>query len=96
MHGGVCGGGVVVSYIPPPRGTPPAFPNLVRSNRKTPVQGGGALRARWKDERGNIYEWDSLHGTIEKYNRRGKHLGEFDPATGEQLSEADATKTVEP
>ncbi|WP_238485846.1 colicin E3/pyocin S6 family cytotoxin [Rahnella perminowiae] len=32
------------------------------------VKGGGALRSRWKDNSGNIYEWDSLHGTVVMYN----------------------------
>ena len=28
------------------------------------------------------YEWDSQHGTVEKYDKKGRHLGEFDPDTG--------------
>ncbi|MEM1369560.1 MAG: colicin E3/pyocin S6 family cytotoxin [Cyanobacteria bacterium P01_H01_bin.15] len=28
--------------------------------------GSGGLRRRWKDNKGNVYEWDSLHGNIEK------------------------------
>lgn len=42
---------------------------LKRDRPKTPVQGGGGLRPRWKDEMGNIYEWDSYHGELEKYNK---------------------------
>jgi len=44
------------------------------------------MRKRWKDSEGNIYEWDSQHGAVEKYNSRGVHLGEFDPNTGAQTS----------
>jgi len=72
------------------------IPNLRATRPKTPVQGGGALRKRWKDADGNIYEWDSRHGTLEKYNKRGKHLGEFDPSTGTQIKPADPTRRVEP
>jgi hypothetical protein len=35
---------------------------------------------RWKSKDSKrIYTWDSLHGEIEVYNRRGKHLGVLDP-----------------
>ncbi|MBP7825185.1 MAG: Colicin-E3 [Verrucomicrobia bacterium ADurb.Bin118] len=81
--------------IPAPK-IPRGFPNLSRAKPKTSVQGGGGLRKRWKDKKGNIYEWDYQHGTVEKYNKRGKHLGEFDGNTGAQLKPADSTKCVEP
>ena len=42
------------------------------------------MRQRWEDGR-YIYEWDSRHGEVEKYDKRGKHLGSFDPETGEEL-----------
>lgn len=35
---------------------------------------------RWKSEDSKrIYTWDSLHGEIEVYNKRGKHLGVLNP-----------------
>ena len=74
----------------------PAFPDAKPAKRKTSVQGGGGLRERWKDNNGFIYEWDSQHGTIEKYNTKGKHLGEFDPLTGQQTKFSDPTRSVEP
>jgi hypothetical protein len=55
-----------------------------------------AVPRRWKTRDGIIFEWDSQHGVVEKYNKRGKHLGEFDPETGEQTKSADATREVEP
>lgn len=33
---------------------------------------------------------------MEKYNKRGKHLGEFDFRTGEQIKNADPTRRIEP
>jgi hypothetical protein len=74
----------------------PAFPNAQRVPPKTSVQGGGGMRKRWKDGEGNIYEWDSQHGAVEKYNSRGVHLGEFDPNTGAQTKPADKTRKVDP
>lgn len=49
-----------------------------------------------KTRDGTIFEWDSRHGAVEKYNSRGKHLGEFDHETGEQTKEADKNREVEP
>ena len=53
-----------------------AFPDARIAPRKTPIQGGGGLRKRWKTRDGTIFEWDSRHGAVEKYNIRGKHLGD--------------------
>ena len=72
------------------------FSNLSRANAKTPYQGGGGLRPRWKDSKGNIYEWDSQHGAMEVYNKNGRHIGEFDYKTGVQTKPADSTRRVEP
>ncbi len=72
------------------------FSGLKQARKKTYVQGGGLKRARWKDGKGNIFEWDSRHGALEKYNRRGVHLGEFDPYTGQQTKDADKSRRVEP
>ena len=83
------------NYIPPPKNIT-GIPDLSPARPKTPVQGGGGLRKRWKDKKGNIFEWDSQHGTLEKYNKRGKHQGEFNPETGEQTKPADKTRKVEP
>jgi len=74
-----------------------AFPEAVRVKPKTPRRGGRGLRPRWKEPNGTIYEWDSLHGTVEKYNSKGtRHLGEFDPITGEQVSGPNPIYKVEP
>ena len=38
---------------------------------------------RWRTLNGKrIYTWDSLHGEIEVFNNRGKHLGVVNPQTG--------------
>jgi hypothetical protein len=88
-------GGPPGARVPAPRSLK-AFPKAVRARPKTPVQGGGGLRPRWKDPKGTIYEWDSQHGAVEKYASNGKHLGEFDPETGSQTKPADPTRKVEP
>lgn len=73
-------------YYPPPKSKNlPNVPGATRAKPKTPVQGGGGLRPRWKDPKGKIYEWDSQHGEIEKYNKRGKHEGVLDADTGESI-----------
>jgi len=83
------------SYHPPPK-VLTAFPDAKIAPRKTPIKGGGGLRKRWKTAYGTIFEWDSQHAAVEMYNKRGKHLGEFDPETGERTKDADNTREVEP
>jgi hypothetical protein len=44
---------------------------------------------RWTSHDGKrIYTWDNLHGEIEVYNKRGRHLAAIDPLTGKMLKEA--------
>lgn len=80
-------------YHPAPKGLT-AFPDAVRDKSKSYVQGGGKKRARWRDVKGRIYEWDSQHGAIELYDKQGKHLGEFNPETGEQTKPAKPGRTT--
>ena len=82
------------SYHPAPLGLG-AFPDAIRIDGKTRVQGGGSIRRRWKDSKGRIYEWDNQHGAVEMYDKQGKHLGEFDPDTGEQTKPAKPGRKVE-
>ena len=45
-----------------------------------------AGRRRYRNRsRDRIYEWDSLHGELEVYNNRGRHLGVMDAETGEMI-----------
>ncbi|MDR5776564.1 MULTISPECIES: colicin E3/pyocin S6 family cytotoxin [unclassified Caballeronia] len=76
----------------------PGFPDAIRVKPKTPARGGGGLLMRWKLSDGRICEWDSQHGEVEMYSKRGKHLGPFDPETGEPISgkAADSTRLIEP
>ncbi|UCP12629.1 S-type pyocin domain-containing protein [Pseudomonas sp. MM213] len=83
------------NYHPAPKGLI-AFPDATRAKRKTPLKGGGGLRKRWKTSKGTIFEWDSQHGTVEMYDKRGRHLGEYDPTTGKQTKPADSSRSVEP
>ena len=47
------------------------------------------------DDEGNIYEWDYQHGAVEKYSKKGKHLGEYDAETGTQNKPGDSTRKPE-
>ena len=86
----------IIGYIPPPKTKDlKGFPGLTKDRRKTPNQGGGGLRKRWKDKKGNIYEWDSRHGALEKYDKQGWHLGQFDYITGKQTKPADKTRRIQ-
>jgi len=44
---------------------------------------------RWRDANGDfIYTWDALHGELEVYDSRGRHIGVANPMTGERLEPA--------
>ncbi|MDY4279536.1 MAG: colicin E3/pyocin S6 family cytotoxin [[Pasteurella] mairii] len=44
-------------YIPAPKKDEIiGIKGLTEAKRKTPIQGGGKLRNRWKDNEGNIYD----------------------------------------
>ncbi|PIT98753.1 MAG: hypothetical protein COT74_13750 [Bdellovibrionales bacterium CG10_big_fil_rev_8_21_14_0_10_45_34] len=62
-------------YMPPPQNLD--LKGFKKSNQRfTSVEGGGGKRARWYDEDGKIYEWDSQHAELEVYSSNGcRHLG---------------------
>ncbi|MEU4344104.1 colicin E3/pyocin S6 family cytotoxin [Nocardia sp. NPDC023852] len=74
-------------YQPAPKDLP-AFPKAKWAKSM-------GRRKRWVDDDGNIYEWDYQHGAVEKYSKNGKHLGEYDPKTGEQTKPPDRTRKPE-
>ena len=81
-------------YHPAPKGLS-AFPDATPAKQKTRVKGRGT-RMRWKTKDGQILEWDYQHGAVEMYDKRGRHLGEFDADTGEQNNPADSKRRIEP
>ena len=44
-------------------------------------------RPRWKDAKGNLYEWDALHGEVEAYSKQGEHKLVLKP-NGEKKGDA--------
>jgi hypothetical protein len=71
--------------VPAPRRLK-AFPNAERVKPKS-------VRRRWFDAKaGYIYEWDYQHGRVERYDGRGRHLGEFDPETGLRTKPANPSR----
>lgn len=43
---------------------------------------------RWSSDGGKrIYTWDHLHGEVEVFNRRGKHLGVLHAVSGDQIKD---------
>ena len=49
------------------------------------VRGG----RRWRSKDGRrLYTWNGLHGEIEAFNTRGRHLGSLDVVTGVLTKEA--------
>jgi hypothetical protein len=85
---------IAASYVPAPLFLPP-FPHATRLRGKTMLPDGG-LRQRWKDRSGAIDEWDYEHGRVEVYNKRGRHVGGFDPYTGARTKPPNPNYQVEP
>ena len=51
---------------------------------------------RWTDSTGErFYEWDGLHGELEVYNSRGRHLGAVDPSTGRVTKPAERGRSID-
>lgn len=42
-------------------------------------------RQVWKDEKGRLYTWDRLHGHVEKFTKKGNHMGSYDPLDDKKL-----------
>lgn len=53
---------------------------------------GGRQTYRSNDK---YYQWDELHGEIEVYNKRGRHLGALDPQDGHQIKEAERGRKID-
>ena len=53
----------------------------------TPCGGRGG-KALYKDDKGFYYQWDSLHGEWEKFNKTGHHLGALPPNGGDPIKDA--------
>jgi len=41
------------------------------------------------------YTWDSLHGEIEVFNKRGKHIGVVDAVSGELIKDAVKGRSID-
>jgi Cytotoxic len=53
-------------------------------------------RPRWRSrELKRLYEWDAMHGEVEVYNLRGRHLGAADPTTGELIKPARRDRRID-
>jgi hypothetical protein len=75
-----------MAFIPAPEKLKP-FPNADR------VKPRGRPR-RWADS-DYFYKWDGTHGRIEKYDKTGRHLGEYHPETGELTKDAVPGRRIE-
>ena len=51
---------------------------------------------RWRSTDGErLYTWDGLHGEIEVFNKRGRHLGALHPRTGIEIKEAKRGRRID-
>jgi hypothetical protein len=51
---------------------------------------------RWTSDRGRrIYTWDALHGEVEVFNARGKHIGVMHATSGDWIDDAVPGRTID-
>lgn len=74
-------------------GVPRPVPSYLDGFDKLKVQGGQQIWAN--KERTRYFTWDYLHGEIEGFNKRGKHLGAFDARSGELIKPAIQGRTLD-
>jgi hypothetical protein len=82
-------------YVQPPDQLP-AFPEAKRCPSKTYIGRSQKQRTRWRCQE-FIYEWDYRHGCVEIYCRKnGRHRGEFDPMTAQQVKPPNPKYRISP
>lgn len=59
------------------------------------VMVAGGRKVWTTPDRDRYYTWDTLHGEVEVFNKRGKHLGAARPVTGELYKPADRRKSLD-
>jgi hypothetical protein len=79
--------GLYAKYTPAPK-VLKGFPNARLGKRM-------AGRKRWINQNGDILEWDSQHGDVEVYDKRGNHKGSADPETGQMTKPPVPGRTTE-
>ena len=62
-------------------GKPIPKPSILDECEVVGIEGGRKVFRSPDGER--YYTWDSLHGEVEAFNKKGKHLGVLCPITGE-------------
>ena len=68
-------------------------PSILDDQEYFGVRGG---RKVWRSRDGQrYYTWDSLHGEVEVFNRRGWHLGALHPKTGELIKSAEKGRRLD-
>jgi hypothetical protein len=74
-----------------PIGVPPD--SFLHRMEKLPTRGG---QRRWRNGDGSrIYTWDALHGEVEVFNARGRHIGVADAVTGETMKPAKKGRSID-
>lgn len=74
-------------------GVPKPVPSFLDGFDKMKVVGGQQV---WSNkDRTRYFTWDCLHGEIESFNRRGKHLGALNAVTGDLVKPAVQGRTLD-
>lgn len=69
-----------MTRVPPPK---PSF-----LDQQVPWRIDGGNKIYRSNDGSKLYQWDSFHGEIEVYNKRGMHVGVVDALTGKFIKPA--------
>jgi len=75
-----------LSFVPMP-------PNCFLRNLHSPFVRGDKVFRSADGQR--LYVWDGLHGHVEGFNSRGRHIGVFDAVSGELIGEAVKGRSID-
>lgn len=75
-----------MAYIPKPK---PCFLDMME--KYIIIDGRQTYRNPAKDR---YFQWDELHGEIEVYDKRGRHLGVIDAVNGTQIKEPERGRRI--
>jgi hypothetical protein len=50
----------------------------------------------WRNQTADrLYTWDALHGEVEVFDKRGRHIGVLDAMTGQLIKPAKKGRTID-
>jgi Cytotoxic len=69
--------------------------SFLKNLRVFGIRGGKKVWGEGEGSKARYYTWDGLHGEVEVYNHRRRHLGVMDPVSRRFIKDAVEGRTLE-